>query len=242
MYSSWSANRRMFSVWSTAPMQGTARYASRCSRVFQAKVATRSPGPRPGRPAPTRAGPPARPPRRSASASARRRARSPPRCPRAPSHAPERVLEGERIVVLHQPFEHASPLACTGVVPGSRAGDPSALGAADRHAHGAPAVPEGSQRLVGRLVHHQLALERARTRSISALSSCSTAAAWRSRLRTRRRIRSISPRARTPSRRRRGSSQLARELLDPAQPLHVLLGDRRVFLGERLGVISPRDS
>ena len=32
----------MLSVWSTAPIDGTARYASRCSWLFQEKVPTRS--------------------------------------------------------------------------------------------------------------------------------------------------------------------------------------------------------
>jgi hypothetical protein len=43
MYASCSGNRRMFNVCSTPPMQGMAKYASRCSWVFHANVATRSP-------------------------------------------------------------------------------------------------------------------------------------------------------------------------------------------------------
>src|SRR5215472_16193197 len=39
----------MLRVCSTAPIDGTARYASRCSCEFQAKVATRSPGRTPSR-------------------------------------------------------------------------------------------------------------------------------------------------------------------------------------------------
>ena len=39
----------MFRVWRTAPIEGTARYASRCSWSFQAKVPTLSPSPTPNR-------------------------------------------------------------------------------------------------------------------------------------------------------------------------------------------------
>ena len=42
-YASCSGNRRMLSVCSTAPMHGIAKYASRCSCVFQQNVPTRSP-------------------------------------------------------------------------------------------------------------------------------------------------------------------------------------------------------
>ncbi len=44
MWTSCCGVRRRLRVCSTAPMQGIARYASRCSWLFQARVATRSPG------------------------------------------------------------------------------------------------------------------------------------------------------------------------------------------------------
>ena len=46
-YASCSGNSRMLSVCSTAPMHGIAKYASRCSCVFQQNVPTRSPSPMP---------------------------------------------------------------------------------------------------------------------------------------------------------------------------------------------------
>jgi hypothetical protein len=44
-----SGKRRMFSVWSTEPMFGIARYPSRCSWLFHWKVPTRSPASMPRR-------------------------------------------------------------------------------------------------------------------------------------------------------------------------------------------------